>query len=240
MVACMAAQDAIAQNLANANTTGYKEDVPQFESFQSMLLDRMSGAASGGGVGTLGTGVAVQGIATDFTPGALQSTGNPLDVALTGNAYLTVSTPQGARYTRDGSLTRSSDGTLVQSGTMAPVLDSNNRPITLPATAKNITISPQGVIAADGNTVAQLGLVGLDGNSGASKVGDNQYVAAKTTAPSSDSTVRQGYLETSNVSVVREMVAMIQAQRIYETNSKMLEAEDGATSKAISSVATVS
>jgi len=234
----MAAQEAIAQNLANASTTGYKQDVPQFESFQSMLLDRMSGAASDQ-VGTLGTGVTLQDFATDFAPGAMQATGNNLDVALTGDAYLTVSTPQGVRYTRDGSLTRDANGTLVQSGTMAPVLDSSGKSITIPATAKNIQISPQGTISADGATVAQLGLVGLDSTSGALKVGDNQYSATKPSTPSAGSTVQQGYLETSNVNIVKQMVAMITAQRIYETNSKMLQAEDQATSKAVNTVASV-
>ena len=235
----MAAQEAIAQNLANASTTGYKQDVPRYEAFQSMLLDRMSGAASRGEVGSLGTGVSLQGISTDFTPGAMQRTGNSLDVALTGDAYLAVKTAGGVLYTRDGSLTRDASGTLLQSGTQAPVLDTSNNPIVIPTNAKNITITAQGEISADGKPVAQLALVGLDENSGAVKVGNNEYSAAKPSALTAGSTVQQGYLEASNVSTVRAMVAMIQAQRIYETNAKMLEAEDSSTAKAISTVANV-
>src|SRR5258708_3345882 len=103
MMASLAAQDAIAQNLANAGTTGYKQDVPRFEAFHSMLLDRMSGVASNGG-GAIGLGVAVNSDLTDLGQGSLHATGNPLDVALTGDAYLTVATPQGIHYTRDGAL----------------------------------------------------------------------------------------------------------------------------------------
>lgn len=234
----MAAQDAIAQNLANASTTGFKQDVPQYESFQSMLLDRMSGAASGGGsVGSLGTGVTVQNIATDYSQGALQSTGNTLDVALTGNAYLAVKTPSGTHYTRDGALTRDSSGTLMVSGSNTPVLDTNGNTITIPSTAKNITITQQGQISADGTPVGQLALVGLDNTSGATKVGSSEYTAANPVTPSADASVRQGYLESSNVNTVSAMVAMIQAQRNYETNAKMLQVEDETTEKAVSTVA---
>jgi len=235
----MAAQEAIAQNLANASTTGYKQDVPRYEAFQNMLLDRLSGAASRGQVGSLGTGVTVQSVATDFGQGALQRTGNSLDVALTGDAYLAVKTAGGVLYTPDGSLTHDASGTLIQSGTLSPVLDVNNNPIVIPTNAKTITISPQGMVSADNKFVAQLALVGLDKNSGATKVGDNDYTATKPTVPTAGSSVEQGFLEASNVSTVRAMVAMIQAQRTYETNSKMLQTEDAVTAKAINSVASM-
>jgi len=237
MLACMAAQEAIAQNLANASTTGYKEDVPRYEAFQNLLLDRLSGAASGGEVGSLGTGVDVKTVATDFGQGALQRTGNSLDVALTGDAYLAVKTAGGVAYTRDGSMTRDASGTLLQSGTQSPILDVNNNPIVIPNDAKNITITAQGAISADGKNIAQLALVGIDKNSGATKVGDNDYAVARPAVPTAGSTVQQGYLESSNVSTVRAMVAMIQAQRTYETNSKMLQTEDAVTGKAINTVA---
>jgi flagellar basal-body rod protein FlgG len=240
MLANIAAQEAIAQNLANASTTGYKQDVPRYESFRSLLLDRMSGAAAGGEVGSLGTGVAVQNILTNFGQGALERTGNSLDVAMTGDAYLAIQTPQGVRYTRDGALSRDVTGTLVQSGTHAPVLDTNNSPISIPATTKDISISPQGIVSADGKTLGQLAMVGIDKTSGATKVGDNEFIAAKPHAVTAGDTLQQGYLETSNVNTVREMVAMITAQRTYETNAKMLQVEDSTTSKAVETVASVS
>ena len=113
MLANQAAQDAIAQNLANAATTGYKRDLPQFQSFRETLLRRTTGGG-GAAIGALGPGAGVSALATDFADGALQQTGNPLDVAISGQACLAVQTPQGVRYTRDGALTRNAQGLLVQ------------------------------------------------------------------------------------------------------------------------------
>ena len=239
MLACMAAQEAIAQNLANASTTGYKQDVPRYESFQSMLLDRLSGAASTQ-TGALGSGVSVDSLTTDFTQGSLQSTGNPLDVAMTGHAFLTVNTPAGIEYSRDGAMTRDPNGKLVQSVSNDPVLDDAGQPITIPVNVKTISIGSDGTITADGTTVAKkLGLVDLD-PANAVKVGGNCYTASSTAKPTSEDTVRQGYLETSNVNTVQAMVAMIAAQRNYETCAKMLQSEDEVTGKATSTVAILS
>ncbi len=234
MLANQTAQDAIAQNLANANTTGYKEDIPEFQSFGETLLRRVNGADPGASVGSLGSGTTLRRLATDFSDGALEKTGNPLDVALTGDAALAVQTPQGVRLTRDGSLTRSAQGLLVQANGGGTVLGQNG-PIRIPAAARDIVINTSGQVSADGVALGRLRLASVNAASGAQKVGDNQFTeAASTTAPTG--TVRQGYLESSNVSVVKEMVAMISVMRAYETNQKMLQAEDDATAKAVGDV----
>ncbi|MBV9850809.1 MAG: flagellar basal-body rod protein FlgF [Armatimonadetes bacterium] len=235
MLANEAAQDAIAQNLANAGTTGYKRDLPQFQSFPETLLRRVTGAA-GPSVGGLGPGAGLSALATDFSGGALQQTGNPLDVALTGDAYLAVQTPQGVRYSRDGALTRDAQGLLVQANGQGAVLDQSGRPISLPARAKDITISPRGDVRADGVSVGQLQLVSVTRTTGASKQGDNLFAQASAAPAGPDATVHQGYLEASNVNVVQEMVAMIAVQRAYETDQKMVQAEDDATNKAVNDV----
>jgi flagellar basal-body rod protein FlgF len=239
MLANQTALDAVSQNLANANTTGYKQDVPQFQSFSSTLLRRMTDAGAGPSVGSLGQGAGVQSLATDFSSGTLQKTDNPLDVALTGDASLVVKTPQGVRLTRDGALTRSVQGLLVQTNGGGTVLGQNNQPIQIPATAKDIVISAAGQISADGRAVGQLRLAAVSATSGATKVGDNLFSQASLSAPAAGSSVRQGYLETSNVSVIKEMVAMIALNRSYETNEKMLKSEDDATGKAVDDVAKV-
>lgn len=237
MLANQTALDSIAQNLANANTTGYKQDVPQFQSFADTLLHRISRDAPQASVGGLGKGVAIESLATDFSAGSLQRTDNPLDVALTGTAALVVKTAQGVRITRDGALTRSPKGQLVQVNGGNPVLDAKGQPITIPTKAQDVTISPGGLVTADGRRVAQLRLANIGRASGAAKIGDNQFTEANLGTPTAGSSVQQGFLEESNVSVVKEMVAMISVNRAYDTNSKMLQAEDSATGKAVNDVA---
>ena len=232
MLADQAAMDAIAQNLANASTVGYKRDLPRFQSFQATLLERMTDGG-GAAVGALGSGGGVRALATDFTDGALQRTGNPLDIALSGQACLAVQTPQGVRYTRDGALTRSAQGLLVQTNGGSPVLDQAGRPIAIPARARDITISPAGDIRADGVSVGRLQLAAVGPGTGAVKQGDDLFAQASAAPAGPDVTVHQGFLEASNVNIVQEMVAMIAVQRAYETDQKMSQAEDDATNKAV-------
>lgn len=235
MVAGQAAQDAIAQNLANASTTGFKEDIPRFQSFEDTLIQRLS-AQNGARVGGLGHGAQVRDLTTNFADGALQKTGNPLDVALSGDAFLAVQTPAGVRLSRDGALSRSASGLLVQANGGALVLGANNRPISLPASAKNIVISPQGEILADKQSVGKLQMVGVSRATSPVKIGDSLFMQAKFAPASASATVHQGFLEASNVSVVKEMVQMIAVMRAYETDQKMLQAEDEATGKAVNEV----
>lgn len=237
MLANQTALEAISQNLANADTTGYKQDIPQFQSFSDTLLHRLSGDSAQVPVGGLGKGVTVESLATDFSAGSLQRTGNPLDLALTGNAALVVKTAQGLRITRDGAFTRNAKGLLVQTDGGDPVLDVKGQPIAIPIKSKDITIGADGVVTADGRQIAQLRLANISRAAGAAKIGDNQFTESALGKPSAGSSVQQGFLESSNVSVVKEMVAMISVNRAYETNSKMLQAEDAATNKAVNDVA---
>lgn len=233
MLANQTAEDAIAQNLANASTTGYKQDIPQFQSFADTLMHRVGG----GSVGSVGRGAALQALATDFESGAMQKTGNPLDVALTGDACLSVQTAQGVRLSRDGALTRSPQGLLSQVSGGALVLGQNGKPIRIPEEAGSITISPSGQLSVDGAALGKIRLSGVSGTTGATKTGDNQFTESAARAASAGSGVRQGYLESSNVSVVKEMVAMISCMRAYETNQKMVQAQDDLTNKAVNDVA---
>ena len=119
------------------------------------------------------------------------------------------------------------------------MLGVNNLPIQIPAKAKDIVINPGGVITADGVRVGQLRLAGLSAADNPVKMGDNQYAVSTVRVASKSATVRQGYLESSNVNVVKEMVSMISIMRAYETNQKMLQAEDDATNKSVNEVSKV-
>ena len=232
MLASQAAQDAIAQNLANAATTGYKEDIPRFESFEQALASRSGGPA----IGQLGSGGGIKDETTNFAEGGLQKSGNALDVALTGDAALVVQTPQGIRLTRDGSLSLSAQGTLTLADGLTTVLGDNNRPIRIPAKTKEISISPRGAVTADDVQVGRLRLAGLSAADFPAK-DRRQSICRPHPAPGfPTASVRQGYLESSNVNIVKEMVSMISIMRAYETNQKMMQAEDDATNKSVNEV----
>lgn len=235
MLANQAAQDAIAQNLANASTTGYKEDIPRFESFQEALASRLSSDGSSP-IGELGGGAELRGTTTNFADGGMVQSGNPLDVALSGDAALVLQTPNGPRLTRDGSLSLDARGTVVETSGGLPVLGDNNQPLTIPAKTKDIVISPQGDVTADGVRVGRLRLAGLSAADQPVKVGDNQFAVATLRPASATAVVRQGYLEQSNVNIVKEMVSMISVMRAYETNQKMMQSEDDATNKSVNDV----
>jgi flagellar basal-body rod protein FlgG len=145
--------DTIANNLANANTSGYKRDDAINREFAPMLIRRINdgkmqndvtaikGFSLGGVapvVGTLGLGSYIDEIATDHTQGGFQTTGNPLDLAISGDGYFAVQTPQGVRYTRDGNFYKSAAGQL-QTVNGQAVLDNQGRPITIPAGATRIS-----------------------------------------------------------------------------------------------------
>lgn len=236
MLANQAAQDAIAQNLANAGTTGYKEDIPRFESFQEALASRLTPEGSAP-IGVLGSGAGLRDTTTNFADGGVVPSGNPLDVALTGDAALVLQTPSGPRLTRDGSLTLDARGTIVETSGGAPVLSDTGGTLTIPARTKDIVISPQGDVTADGVRVGRLRLAGLSAADNPVKVGDNQFAVTTLRPASPTAMVRQGYLEQSNVSIVKEMVSMISIMRAYETNQKMMQAEDDATGKSVNDVA---
>ena len=235
MLANQAAQDAIAQNLANAGTTGYKEDIPRFESFGEALATRLS-PTDQTSIGTLGSGAGLKDETTNFTDGGMQRSGNPLDVALTGDAALVVQTPQGLRLTRDGSLSMDARGMLVQTNGSLPVLGDTNQTIHIPAKTKAIAIGLHGEVTADGVRVGRLRLAGLAASDQPVKMGDNQFRVAALRPAAASVSVRQGFLEASNVNVVKEMVSMIAIMRAYETNQKMMQAEDDATGKATNEV----
>jgi flagellar basal-body rod protein FlgG len=239
MIANETAEDVIAANLANVDTNGFKRDSTQFSSFGDTLIGKLGAKTGDGSIGSLSRGVVVSGTVTDFSPGALKATGNPLDVALTQDAALVVQTPNGKMLTRDGAMTRNDSGQLVQENGGALVLGSGDQPIQIPAAAKTITIGDKGQVTVDGVRVGQLQLGGLSATAGAVKVGSGLYSEPSIANPSPEADIKQGFLEASNVSVVKEMVSMISVMRAYETDQKMVQSEDQATDKAVNDVGKV-
>ncbi|QKJ85635.1 Flagellar basal-body rod protein FlgG [Paramixta manurensis] len=240
----LAAQDAkmsaISNNLANVNTTGFKRDRVVFEDlfYQNVRapgtqLDQNNMTPTGI---QFGSGVKILGTQKEFTTGNIQVTDQDLDIAITGQGFLQVETPDGdIAYTRAGNLKINNDGTLTNAQGL-PLIPQ----IELPDQTKNITIGKDGTVTAtvagetDPVEIGQITLVNFVNPAGLEAIGGNLYreTAASGEAvegvPGEDALgqIEQGSLEGSNVKVVEEMVDMITVQRAYEMNAKMISAAD--------------
>jgi flagellar basal-body rod protein FlgG len=231
---------AIANNLANVNTVGFKRDRVMFEDL-FYQVDRQPGTRnddnSTSPSGTqLGNGTRVVGTQKVFTDGSLQTTGQQMDVAIIGGGFLQVALPNGdTAYTRAGQLTRDQDGRMVTAQGLPLVPE-----ITIPPNATAVTIGENGIVSATmpGTTapteVGQLTIAGFVNPSGLLAKGENLYTETAASGapnvgnPGTDALgkLKSGALEGSNVQVVEEMVDMISAQRTYEMNTKVLTAAD--------------
>lgn len=230
----------IANNLANIGTTGFKRDRADFQALayqHTRIAGQQSTAETAYAVGlNLGTGVAVQGTSRINTQGTLSNTGNGLDLALDGPGFFQVERPGGELvYTRAGNFTLSADGQLVtaQGYPLQPAIE-------LPQGAQSLAIAPDGTVSAvlPGESapaeLGQIAIASFPNPAGLKALGDNFLgeTAASGAAElgaggeAGRGSIRQGMLEASNVNVVEELVEMIEAQRAYEINSKMVSAVD--------------
>jgi flagellar basal-body rod protein FlgG len=232
--------DVISNNLANVSTNGYKRSRAVFEDLLYQTL-RQPGAQSSQSTQIpsglqLGTGVRPVSTARIHTQGSLQQTGNDLDVAIDGAGFLQVLLPDGTTaYTRDGSLQRDSQGQMVTSSGY-PIQPA----ITIPADATSITIAKDGVVSvvqAGSTATTQIGTMQVAtfiNVGGLQSIGENLYLetaASGAPTPNTPGTngsgaLYQSYVETSNVNVAEELVSMIQTQRAYELNSKVISTSD--------------
>ena len=232
--------DVIANNLANVSTHGFKRARPVFEDLLYQTL-RQPGAQSSQSTQIpsglqLGTGVRPISTASIFTQGSLQQTSNPLDVAINGAGFLQVLLPDGTTaYTRDGSFQKDNQGQIVTASGY-PLQPS----ITIPANALTVTIGTDGVVSITqpGSTattqVGSLQVATFINDGGLQRIGENLFLetaSSGTPTPTTPGTngagvVVQNYVETSNVNVAEELVSMIQTQRAYELNSKVVSTSD--------------
>jgi len=225
-------QDVVANNLANATTTGYKRTASTSEPFAAALLRNMAMPGQPE-VGTANFGVQPGRLDVIDTQGALRSTGNQLDIALVGDGWFTVRTPDGVRYTRDGSFGLSSDGTLTTKEGYAVLGEKG--PVKLAQTG-DVGIAQDGTITQNGTSPGKLKITALAPDSLA-KEGAN-YMNGTATGTGKAS-VRQAFLEGSSVNVVSEMVELIRVMRSFEANQKAVQAQDENLAQAISKVGVV-
>ncbi len=265
MIARMHDMDAISNNLANVDLTGYKRDTTVHKAFPELLLRRMNddgvfkippGSVDQAPViGTVGTGVEYNESFTVFSQGAMKQTENPFDLALEGKGFFSIDTPNGERYTRNGSFHISPEGLLVTKQGL-PVLGENG-PIELKKNNfivdqqgrvwQNSTFAddPERLVSLEENQwenielVDQLKLVDFPRDRYLKKQGDSLWLNDRFSGDprrvgvEDGLQVRQGFIEGSNVNPVQEMVRMIEVNRAYEANQKVIQAHDQMTDKLI-------
>jgi len=249
----MAAQqmrvEVISNNLANMNTTGYSARRAEFADLHYQQLTRAGAISASDGtiVPTgvqLGLGVRASSVAVNFQQGTIMGTGGTLDLAIEGAGFIEVTLPSGqAAYTRDGALKRSPDGLVVTSEgyTVSPG-------ITIPDDARSISMNADGELYAyfddqvDAQLLGQFTVTGFSNQKGLEAIGSNLFLETEASGapvvanPGTDGLgiLRQGYLEASSVDPVREVTELIEAQRGYELNAKVITAADqmlGATTQ---------
>jgi flagellar basal-body rod protein FlgG len=233
--------DNIANNLANSNTAGFKMRRSQFEDliYQSMIQPGASAGQQTTVPAGLQLGLGTRAVSNEiiFQQGAFTQTNNPLDMAIQGNGFFQIVQPSGQlAYTRAGSFQMDRNGNVV---------DSNGNflqpQITIPATAQNVTIAQDGTVSytlpgqAAAQKAGQVQLANFPNTGGLSNIGNNMFLPTDSSGdaqigPPGGSeglgTLAQGYTEQSNVDVVSEFVELIQSQRAYEANSRVVKAAD--------------
>ncbi len=240
--------DVVSNNMANADTTGFKKVGSTSQSFDEELAVRfndMNREHLRTAVGTLNGGVKIGETYLDYSQGSLKITDGTYDVALEGSGFFTISTTDKngqthTRYTRDGAFTVTRDGYLVTKDGDS-VLGTDGNPIQIPgAQTAQVSIDEFGNIYANDQYVNQFALVDFEDYDTVILYGENMWETTENTnIIAADVRVHQGYLEASNVNVVDEMVDMIAISRAYETNQKMIKTVDTVLEKASNEIGRV-
>lgn len=207
--------DVIANNVANLTTPGFKAEATLFSEYMTPKKD--GGYSFVQDVGTV----------RDLRPGHLVQTQNQLDVAVHGDGYFTVETPQGNQYTRSGSFALNEEGELVTAEGYK-VLDDSGKPLQIPAEFERIAINKDGSVF-DGingsSTLGKIGLVTFDNEQALEAKGSGLFVTAQQPIPVENPAMAQGFIEQSNVESVVEMTRLIDVQRSYESAQKLMDTE---------------
>ncbi|PTX00405.1 flagellar hook-basal body complex protein [Pararhodobacter aggregans] len=205
----------IAHNIANLSTTGFRREGLLFSEY----VERLGGEEPSL---SMATGRAHQ---TYLTQGTLTMTGGPLDLAVEGEGFFTIQTPEGERYTRAGHFTPNQDGELVTPDGHR-VLDDGGSAIFIPPDAGQIAIARDGTVSADGQPLAQIALVMPDDPADLRRETGVLHSIDGEVRPVEMPQILQGFLEESNVNAISEMARLIAVQRAYENGQKFLDRED--------------
>jgi len=239
--------DVVANNLANVNTNGYKKDVAVFRASPEERFHRLRDPKKLPWVhfmvdkrpyiGWSGSGVQPDEVYTNHEGGPLKQTYNPLDLAIVGEGFFALDSPQGTRYTRDGAFVLDNENRLSTVGGF--LVMGEDGPITIKG--RTVMFAPDGTALVDGEKVGKVKVVTFkEPSEEIKKIGDNLFAGnGGDEMPVENPKIMPGFLEGSNVNPVKEMVDMIRALRAYETNQRMITSQDGTVDKLINTVGTI-
>ncbi len=238
MLANSARQQILAHNVANLETPGFKQVLTSMEDFWQTQVDYSPGNLLQDNrltrVGALGLGTELGPEMVDFTQGGLQLTENPFDLAVQGDGFFMVQTPEGLRYTRDGRFIRDAEGTLVTVDGYQ-VLNRNRQPIEIPNGL--FSVGYDGTITVNGTQVAQLGLASFENaEEELTRAQGNLFEGPDQPTGDGEIQVVQGYLEMSNANPTQLMTQLVEVARTYEAAQKMVQNQDELLGKVISSL----
>lgn len=210
----------VANNIANMNSPGFKGQASLFLSYiekiegQDLRDPKLRKMAFVNDYGTV----------TNFAPGPIAPTGNPLDVALNGDGYLVIQRGENRFYTRNGHLQLDAQRRIVNTNGDL-VLGQNNQPIQLPENDSDLVITNDGTIANAAGPINKLQIVRFERPQFVEPVGDTLFKTTEPEIPATDTAIKQGYLEGSNVNAIKSMTEMIEVQRAYERANQIVQQE---------------
>jgi flagellar basal-body rod protein FlgF len=230
--------DVIATNLANVST-------PAFKAERILFSELVAGKAPYPGTTTGATRPGLSfvkelGMLRDTADGGMTQTGNTLDLAISGSGYFAVETPSGTRYTRQGAFRLDQDGRIVTADGY-PLLDAQNRPISIRPGETRIEISAKGAVTTESGEVGRLQIAQFEDEQALRKVGAGLYETDQELDPANPTTeIRQGMIESSNVKAVTEVTSMIEIMRRYQSAQKIIDSEHDLQRRAIERLSRVS
>ena len=243
MIGMMSMNDIISNNLANINTPGFKQSIATFQSFKDVMVSKIDASngytqSTGESLGTLSTGSAINQTALDFKQGSLQVTGNPTDLALQGQGFFEIQTPNGIAYTRNGSFIRNDKAELTTTdgyhviGRNGPITLNNNNDFS------NVKITEDGTVEINNKIIDKINIVDFKNKANLQSIGTSLYAPINGEKPvaATNCTVKDGALESSNSNVIECMVNSINASRTYESLSKVIDSNNKSLNHAVNEV----
>lgn len=227
-------QEVTANNLANANSVGYKKDTVVSTSFPNMLLYKLEDPNEDKPVrvGNISTGVRIAEVVTDYSKGVQREAEGGTGMAVTGEGYFTVNTPQGERYTRNGEFSISTDGKIVSTDGY-PLLGQNGE---ITVDSAGYWVGQDGAVYSGGKKVDELKVVYFAADP--AKEGSSLF-RGEDPQDVANPRVMQGFLEESNASPLEETIQMIAVMRAYEANQKVIQTNDSTLEKAVNEIARI-
>lgn len=231
--------DVVVNNLSNATTVGYKQDALLSRSFDDLMIERLNDPSivqRTEDVGPLNTGIHVDEVVTHFAVGSLQETKSTTDVAILGDGFFAVETPEGERLTRAGNFKLDPEGFLTTASGHR-VLGENGQ---INIGTSDFSIDSTGNIQAGGQLIDRLRIMDVEDETTLRKQGGNLYTLQGGEAtPAEQVQLRQGFVEMSNVDLSNQMVNMIEIQRSYEINQRMIRIMDEKLGKTVNELGKV-